>query len=190
MATTGGPFPATSMPDRNWWSALWPDPEGTLRQLGIAPDMSVLDLCCGDGYFTAPLAKLVGGKVYAHDLDPVMIERAKEEVLRQGTSVRKWINADALDAAHHLSATVDCVLMANAFHGVPDQTRLAAVIHKVLRPGGILVIVNWHPLPLGSRAGRRPSCACHRKPSAPSSSRQDSLPHRSWTSQPIIMGAF
>lgn len=147
MASTGGSFPATSMPDRDWWSALWPDPEGALRQLGITPDMSVLDLCCGDGYFTAPLARLVSGQVYALDFDPVMIEQAKEEVLRQGASVRKWINADALDVAHHLSATVDCVLMANTFHGVPDQTRLAAVIHKVLRPGGILVIVNWHHLP-------------------------------------------
>ncbi|OQM75689.1 class I SAM-dependent methyltransferase [Manganibacter manganicus] len=147
MTTTGGLFPATSMPDRDWWSALWPDPEGTLRQLGIAPDMSVLDLCCGDGYFTAALARLVGGQVYALDLDPVMIERAKDEVSRQGASVRKWIVADALDAAHHLSATLDCVLMANTFHGVPDQTRLAAVIHKVLRPSGLLVIVNWRPLP-------------------------------------------
>jgi hypothetical protein len=38
---------ATSMPDRNWWSVLWPRPEQTLRALGITPDMTVLDLCCG-----------------------------------------------------------------------------------------------------------------------------------------------
>ena len=52
-------FPATSMPDRDWWAALWPDPEGVLRQVGVEPGMTVLDLCCGDGYFTAPLARLV-----------------------------------------------------------------------------------------------------------------------------------
>ena len=23
-----GFFPATAMPDREWWGALWPDPEG------------------------------------------------------------------------------------------------------------------------------------------------------------------
>lgn len=147
MAETAGPFPATSMPDRDWWSALWPDPEDALRQLGITPDMRVLDLCCGDGYFTAPLARLVRGKVYALDLDPVMIERAKEEVLRQGASVIKWINVDALDATRHLPEPVDCVLVANTFHGVPDQERLAAEIHKLLRAGGSFVIVNWHPLP-------------------------------------------
>jgi hypothetical protein len=24
-------FPATGMPDRNWWHALWPDPDGVVR---------------------------------------------------------------------------------------------------------------------------------------------------------------
>jgi predicted methyltransferase len=57
------PFPATSMPDRDWWSALWPNPADILRKIGIKSDMTVLDLCCGDGYFTAPLTRLVEGKV-------------------------------------------------------------------------------------------------------------------------------
>jgi SAM-dependent methyltransferase len=143
----GVPFPATSMPDRDWWSALWTYPEGMLRSLGIEPEMTVLDLCCGDGYFTAPLATLVDGKVHALDLDPVMIEQAREEVERQGASVRQWILADALDVAERLSGPVDCVLMANTFHGVPDQKRLAAEVRKVLRPGGNFAIVNWRPLP-------------------------------------------
>ncbi len=70
-------FPATSMPDRDWWAALWPRPIDILERLGIRPGMTVLDLCCGDGYFTAPLAKLVDGRVYALDLDLEMIEQAK-----------------------------------------------------------------------------------------------------------------
>lgn len=143
----GTPFPSTSMPDRDWWSALWPDPQGMLRSLGIEPHMTVLDLCCGDGYFTAPLARLVDGKVHALDLDPKMIERAKAEVARHGASVRQWINADALDVARHIPDPVDFVLMANTFHGVPDQARLAAEVRKVLRPGSWFAIVNWHPLP-------------------------------------------
>lgn len=140
-------FPATSMPDRDWWSALWPNPEGVLRSLGIKPGMVALDLCCGDGYFTAPLTRLVCGKVDALDLDPAMIERAKDEVARRGTSVRRWICADALDLAHHFPDPVDFVLMANTFHGAPDQTWLAAQVGKTLRPGGLFAIVNWHPLP-------------------------------------------
>jgi predicted methyltransferase len=62
-------FSATTMPDRDWWQVLWRDPEGMLRAIGIKPEMTVLDLCCGDGYFTAPLAVLVHGKVFGLDID-------------------------------------------------------------------------------------------------------------------------
>lgn len=136
-------FPATSMPDRDWWSALWPDPQSLLQKLHIAPDMTVLDLCCGDGYFTAPLAKLVDGKVYALDLDETMIETARLEIGRQGASVRQWICADARDVAKHLPEKVDYVLMANTFHGVPDQPALVRAIRSVLKPNGLFGIVNW-----------------------------------------------
>jgi ubiquinone/menaquinone biosynthesis C-methylase UbiE len=140
-------FPATSMPDRDWWAALWPRPTDVLERLGIRPGMTVLDLCCGDGYFTAPLAKLVDGRVYALDLDPGMIEQAKVEVERLGGTVREWINADAREIASLLTQPVDYVLMANTFHGVPDQPGLARAVWHVLRRGGMFAIVNWHRLP-------------------------------------------
>ena len=141
----GDLFPATSMPDRQWWSVLWPRPEETLKALGIKPEMTALDLCCGDGYFTAPLAKIVGGKLYALDLDCQMIEVAKAEVAKQGASVRQWICADAMELPTHLSEPVDYVLMANTFHGVPDPTGLARAVRAVLRPQGLFAVVNWHP---------------------------------------------
>lgn len=140
-------FPATSMPDRDWWSTLWPDPESILLKLGISAEMTVLDLCCGDGYFTGPLAKLVAGKVYALDLDEAMIEAAKIETKRQGASVRQWIHADARDVAKHLPEMVDYVLVANTFHGIPDQAAFVRGVHSVLRPTGLFGIVNWATLP-------------------------------------------
>lgn len=142
-----GMFPATSMPDRAWWQALWPDPASVLKQIGIAETMTVLDLCCGDGYFTAPLAKLVGGRVYALDLDCGMIDLAKAEVARDGASVREWICADAREIGNLLPSKVDYVLMANTFHGVPDQAGLVQAVRSVLHPGGAFGIVNWHALP-------------------------------------------
>src|SRR3990170_8415556 len=120
-----GFFPATAMPDRDWWVALWPDPAGTLLSLGIRSGMTVVDLCCGDGFFTGPLAKIVSGHVYALDIDQQMLEQARTEVARQGTSVAEWICADARDLADLILERVDYVLMANTFHGVPDQTGLA-----------------------------------------------------------------
>lgn len=62
-------FPATVMPDRNWWQTLWPDPDGVIRPLRIKPGMTVVDLGCGYGYFSEAsaihlVAQLAGkGKV-------------------------------------------------------------------------------------------------------------------------------
>lgn len=147
MPAPEGLFPATSMPDRDWWAALWPDPTAVLRQMGIAPEMTVLDLCCGDGYFTAPLAGLTGGKVHALDLDPAMIAQAQVVVAQQGASVRQWICADAMQAAAHLPTKVDYVLLANTFHGVPDRRGLARVVRDLLHEDGLFGLVNWHALP-------------------------------------------
>lgn len=140
-------FPATVMPDRDWWAALWPDPAATLRALGITPDMTVLDLCCGDGWFTAPLAVLTGGRCHGLDLDPEMLAKAREEVARAGTTVAGWIEGDARELPSLLPGKVDFVLIANTFHGVPDQTALSAAIAAVLKPGGRFAVVNWHAKP-------------------------------------------
>lgn len=137
-------FPATAMPDRQWWQVLWPDPEAVLRRLDIGTGIVVADLCCGDGYFTAPLAHLVDGRVYALDLDPAMLERARTEVMQAGASVLGFLCADARDVAAVLPEKVDVVLMANTFHGVPQQTGLARAVAAALKPGGRFVIVNWH----------------------------------------------
>lgn len=147
MTAAGDIFPATVMPDRDWWAALWPDPAAVLTALGIAPDMTVLDLCCGDGWFTAPLARLTGGRVYALDLDPEMLAAARAEVETAGATVLRWLEGDARDLGKLLEEKVDYALIANTFHGVPDQTGLARAVAAILKPDGRFVVVNWHARP-------------------------------------------
>lgn len=139
-------FPATAMPDRDWWAALWPDPEGVVRALGVEPWMVVVDLCCGDGWFTAPLAGIVGGKVYGVDIDPAMLEETRAELARRGTGALDLIRADARDLPGLLPRRADYVLIANTFHGVPDKAGLARAAAAVLSPGGRFAVVNWHAL--------------------------------------------
>lgn len=109
--------------------------------------MRVVDLCCGDGYFTAALARLVDGKVYGLDIDPAMLERTRAELEGSKTTALDLILADASDLPELLPETVDYVLIANTFHGVPDKTAMARAVAAVLSPGGRLAIVNWHSLP-------------------------------------------
>lgn len=60
-------------------------PEKLLSQF-ISEGKVVADLGCGPGYFTLPIAKIVGqsGKVYAVDFDSEQIERLKEKAANKG----------------------------------------------------------------------------------------------------------
>lgn len=139
-------FPATSMPDPDWWQTLWPKPDATIAALGIRSGMDVLDLCCGDGYFTAAIARQVGtGHVIGFDLDPGMLEQAKAEC-REVTNCT-WIAGDACELSRLIGDKVDYVLIANTFHGVPDPLALAREVAAILKPGGRFTIVNWYPVP-------------------------------------------
>lgn len=138
-------FPATAMPDRDWWQELWPDPEATLRKLGVNESLTVVDLCSGDGYFTAPLAKIVEGKLYAIDLDPNMLEQTRAALEQSGSAAKELILSDARDVAKVVPEQADYVLIANTFHGIPDQTSILEAIADTLTPGGKLSIVNWYP---------------------------------------------
>ncbi len=140
-------FPATAMPDRHWWAKLWPDPEAVLRLLGVKRGMVVVDLCCGDGFFTVPLARIVEGNVLGLDIDSDLLKETLGELRRNGLTARHLICADAFDLPKLLRSKVDYVLLANTFHGVPDKTNLARAVAAALESGGRFAIVNWHPLP-------------------------------------------
>ncbi len=58
MTKTSGFFEGTEMPAAGWWEALWPNPATVLAAVGMSSGMSVIDLCCGDGWFTLQIAKL------------------------------------------------------------------------------------------------------------------------------------
>lgn len=136
-------FEGTEMPTAGWWDALWPDPAGVLEAVGLRRDMAAIDLCCGDGWFTLPMSK-VAASVVAIDIDRNMLEAARDRLAAAGATNCEFVEGDAYELARHMRGPADFVLMANAFHGVPDQPRLADAIGKALKPAGRLAVVNWH----------------------------------------------
>jgi ubiquinone/menaquinone biosynthesis C-methylase UbiE len=137
-----GFFQGTEMPTAGWWEALWPDPAGVLAAVGLRPAMDVIDLCSGDAWFTLQIAK-VARHVSAIDIDPNLLEVAKHRLMESGVNNCKFISGDAYDIAK-LAGPADFVFMANAFHGVPDRSRLAKAVGAALKPDGQFAIVNWH----------------------------------------------
>jgi ubiquinone/menaquinone biosynthesis C-methylase UbiE len=146
---TGRPpgfFEGTEMPTAGWWEALWPDPAGVLAAVGIKPNMEVIDLCSGDGWFTLQITK-IARHVVAIDIDPALLEVARFRLTEGGVSNCDFIAGDAYRLADLAPRPADFVFMANAFHGVPYRPRLAQAVRNALKPNGCFAIVNWHPRP-------------------------------------------
>jgi SAM-dependent methyltransferase len=139
-------FAGTEMPTAGWWTALWPEPARVLEAVGLKRDMDAADLCCGDGWFTAEMAKLAR-RVLAIDLDRNMLDVARDRLAKAGMTNCELAEGDAYELATLAGRLVDFVFMANALHGVPDQPRLARAVHTTLKPGGRFAVVNWHQRP-------------------------------------------
>jgi ubiquinone/menaquinone biosynthesis C-methylase UbiE len=111
--------------------------------LGIGTGMRVIDLCCGDGLFTLPMAR-VASDVVAIDLNHEMIERTRANIEGAGLSNCHLIEGDAYDVAELARERADIVFMANTFHGVPDKVRLCRAVASALKRYGAFIVVNWH----------------------------------------------
>jgi ubiquinone/menaquinone biosynthesis C-methylase UbiE len=132
-----GFFEGTEMPNAGWWEALWPDPAGVLASVGVKPNMAVMDLCSGDGWFTLQIAKLAR-HVVAIDIDTNLLDEARHRLTESGVTNCDFVAGDAYELGHLWPNPVDFVFLANTFHGVPDRERLARSVHSALAPSGLL----------------------------------------------------
>lgn len=57
----------------------WQDPAKIAKEIGIVKGIWVADLGCGPGFFTLPIASMVGenGVVYAVDANPIMLRHLR-----------------------------------------------------------------------------------------------------------------
>jgi ubiquinone/menaquinone biosynthesis C-methylase UbiE len=108
--------------------------------------MTVLEPGCGMGYFSLPLARIVGaeGRVVCVDLQRRMIDGLR----------RRARNARVLDRIEtavcgsddlgigEWAGRIDLALVIHVIHEVPDAARFLRQIHAALRPGGTLVIIE------------------------------------------------
>ncbi len=106
----------------------------------VMPGMTVLDMGCGSGQLTIPLAR-VAAEVIAVDLSPSMIG-----LLRRNLDHERVENVscrlEALEALCVEPASLDLVVSNYALHHLADDDKrhLVSAVAVWLRPGGRLVI--------------------------------------------------
>jgi ubiquinone/menaquinone biosynthesis C-methylase UbiE len=107
------------------------------------PDTSALlavDVACGPGTLTFPLAARVG-RVIGIDITPAMIETARREAARKGLQNIEFILGDA-SSLPLADASADIVTCGNSVHHIPEPARVLAEMVRILRPGGRLAILD------------------------------------------------
>jgi ubiquinone/menaquinone biosynthesis C-methylase UbiE len=108
--------------------------------LGRASEALAIDVACGPGTFTRPLAARVRRAVGV-DLTPAMIEKARAEAARAGVTNIDFVCGDiyALPFADGVAGVVAC---GYAFHHMLEPASALAEMARVLRPGGRVAIAD------------------------------------------------
>jgi ubiquinone/menaquinone biosynthesis C-methylase UbiE len=99
--------------------------------------MTVADIGCGMGYFSLPLAGMVGpaGHVISVDLQERMLAYLQRRAARAGVTDRITTVLAAPDDIR-IDGSVDFVLAFWMIHEVRDTRRFFGQVARVLRPGG------------------------------------------------------
>lgn len=107
------------------------------------PGMTVLDVGCGVGWFSIPMARMVGngGKVIAVDLQQQMLDMLRRRADKAGVSACIETHKCEQDRLG-IDVEADFAIVFAMLHEVPDQRRLLSEIHACLKPSGRLLLAE------------------------------------------------
>jgi len=104
---------------------------------------TALDVGCGPGFFTIPMAKKVGesGLVIAADINEKMLERVRKRAAKAGVLSRIRLHLSQKDRLG-IEQKVDFALAFWTIHEVPDRKRIFSEILHSLKPNGLLLFAE------------------------------------------------
>lgn len=112
-----------------------------VAHLGLRGGETVLDLCSGTGEVSLSLRRAGAGSVTGVDFAPEMLRIARLKAGAAGVDGIRFLCADVLRTPLR-TAAVDAATMAFGLRNVEDPAAAVAEIHRVLRPGGRLAILE------------------------------------------------
>ena len=119
-------------------------PQGMVDKLaaraGLDGTQRVLDIGCGTGQITIPLARHAREVVA---IDPVagMLARGRQAARAAGAGNITWLEGEASQVAAVAAPGTDLAVFAASFHWT-DRPAVLAALDGVLAPGGAVVVIN------------------------------------------------
>lgn len=137
-------------PERN-------DEENALEALGelqIKPGMTVVDLGCGNGYWTMPMARAcvredigsedapLAGQVLAVDIQREMLQQLRQNMLREGIDNIQPV-LGGVDDPQLPADAVDLVLLVDVYHEFSHPQSMLWAIRRSLKPTGVIALLEY-----------------------------------------------
>lgn len=117
----------------------------TIELSGVRAGQRVLDLAGGTGDLSDPLARRVGsgGLVVLSDINAAMLGRGRERLVNRGLAGNiQYVQANA-EGLPFADSAFDCITIAFGLRNVTDKAAALSSMHRILKPGGRLLILEF-----------------------------------------------
>ncbi|QFU83134.1 class I SAM-dependent methyltransferase [Natronorubrum aibiense] len=108
----------------------------------------ILEVGSGTGYYTLPIAQQLepGGAIHAVDIQREMLEQLRTQATARGRENVVPVHADG-QTLPYPDDTFDAAYLVLALGEIPNQQQALAELHRVVKPGGRLVVGELLPDP-------------------------------------------
>ena len=133
----------SGMPEEEYWESLF-DVDLILDRLGISnlPGDAV-ELGCGYGTFTLPVARRIAGLLRTYDIEAAMVERTLERARVEGIHNIRCELRDVFEQGFGVrSGSQDGCLLFNILH-CEAPVRLLLEAARAVRPSGSVYVIHW-----------------------------------------------
>lgn len=121
----------------------WAVEQRRLAALGVADGQCVLEPGCGPGFVTERLAGwLPQSRIVALDPDPAMLRAARRTLDSHGSGDHVTLLQATAEATGLRSHTFDVAISRYLFQHLRDPGAAAVEVRRVLRPGGVHIVIE------------------------------------------------